>query len=128
MSQMPYFPMFVNLRTKQVLVIGSGEEAIACIRALLACTEQISVIALQEDKDLARLEKEGRIVLLRKEYDREDLFGCDLCVAATDDDRVNNDIHAACKCLGIPVHVCGDATKCDFFFSPVPAHAGSAES
>ena len=37
-------------------------------------------------------------------------------IAATNDNKINQEIYSVCKCLGIPVNVCADKTKCDFYF------------
>lgn len=115
-SEKKYFPMFVDLTDKKVIVAGAGTIAKRRIRAMLAFTEHLTVIAPEVNPELRALEEEGRLTVLRRPYEREDLYDAALVIAATNDKKTNDDIYAACKCLGIPVNVCNDREKCDFYF------------
>ncbi len=119
MEKKPYFPMFVDLNDKKVLVVGAGTIAKRRIRMMMDFAQDVTVLAPEVNPELRSLEEEGRIHILRKKYEREDLYGMDLVIAASTDSKVNHDIYAACKCLGILVNVCSDKTKCDFFFPRV---------
>ena len=74
------------------------------------------MIAPEVNPELRTLEEQGKLTVLRKAYEREDLYDAALVIAATNDKKTNEDIYAACKCLGIPVNVCNDRDKCDFYF------------
>ena len=65
------------------------------------------------------LAKEGRLVWKEKEYDREDLYDADLVLSATNNEKVNNDVYSACKCLGISVNTASNRMKCDFYFPSI---------
>ena len=115
-SEKKYFPMFVDLTDKKVVVAGAGTIAKRRIRAMLEFTEHLTVIAPEVNPELRTLEEQGKLTVLRKAYEREDLYDAALVIAATNDKKTNEDIYAACKCLGIPVNVCNDRDKCDFYF------------
>ena len=115
-SEKKYFPMFVDLTDKKVVVAGAGTIAKRRIRAMLEFTERLTVIAPEVNPELRTLEEQGKLTVLRKAYEREDLYDSALVIAATNDKKTNEDIYAACKCLGIPVNVCNDRDKCDFYF------------
>ncbi len=112
----PYFPMFVDLSNKKVVVVGAGTIAKRRIRSLLDFTNHLVVVAPEVNRELKDLEESGRLTILKKKYDREDLYGADLVIAATNDTQTNNDIYSVCKCMGITVNVCSDKNKCDFYF------------
>lgn len=112
----PYFPMFVDLAEKKVVVVGAGTIAKRRIRSLIEFTNHLYVIAPEVNKELLDLEKDGKLTILKKKYDQKDLYGADLVIAATSDHKVNEDIFSVCKCMGITVNVCSDKTKCDFYF------------
>lgn len=112
----PYFPMFVDLSNKKVVVVGAGTIAKRRIRSLLDFTNHLVVVAPEVNRELKDLEESGRLIILKKKYDREDLYGADLVIAATNDTQTNNDIYSVCKCMGITVNVCSDKNKCDFYF------------
>ena len=112
----PYFPMYIDLSESRVLIVGSGTDAKRRARFLSGYTNDLAVIAAQADPEWQAMETEGKIRLLVKPYEREDLYGADMVIAA-DTAEVNDDIYAACKCLGIRVHTCGNSAKSDFYFS-----------
>lgn len=112
----PYFPMFVDLAEKKVVVVGAGTIAKRRIRSLIEFTNHLYVIAPEVNKELLDLEKDGKLTILKKKYDQKDLYGADLVIAATSDHKINDDIFSVCKCMGITVNVCSDKTKCDFYF------------
>ncbi|MDO5344432.1 MAG: bifunctional precorrin-2 dehydrogenase/sirohydrochlorin ferrochelatase [Lachnospiraceae bacterium] len=112
----PYFPMFVDLSDQKVIVVGAGTIAKRRIRTLIEFTDHLTVIAPEVNKELLDLEKAGRLSILRKKYEREDIYDAAVVIAATNDTKTNNDIYSACKCLGIRVNVCSDKNKCDFYF------------
>lgn len=114
--QKQYFPMFIDLSDKKVVVAGAGTIAKRRIRTLIDFTDHLVVIAPEVNKELKDLEAEGRLTILRKNYEREDIYDAALVIAATNDRKVNQDIYSACKCLGILVNVCNDKNKCDFYF------------
>ena len=103
-----YFPMFVDLTDKKVVVVGAGTIAKRRIRTMAEFTSRLVVIA-----------PEVNLTILRKTYQQEDICDAAMVIAATSDSKVNQEIYAACKCLGIPVNVYKDKTKCDFFFPGV---------
>ena len=86
-------------------------------------TDHLVVIAPEVNPELRELEAEGKITILRKTFEREDIAGAAFVIAATNSNQTNHEIYAACKCFGIPVNVCNDKTRCDFYF-PMVAAAG----
>lgn len=112
----PYFPMFVDISDKKVVVVGAGTIAKRRIRTLLEFTDHLVVIAPEVNRELLDLEAEGRLTILRKKYEREDIYDAAIVIAATNDSKINNDIFSVCRCLGIQVNVCSDKRKCDFYF------------
>ncbi|MDO5424350.1 MAG: bifunctional precorrin-2 dehydrogenase/sirohydrochlorin ferrochelatase [Eubacteriales bacterium] len=112
----PYFPMFVDLSQKKVVVVGAGTIAKRRIRTLLDFTDRLVVIAPEVNRELIELEEAGKLTILRKKYERDDIYDADLVIAATNDFQTNNDIYNVCKCTGITVNVCSDKNKCDFYF------------
>ena len=112
----PYFPIFVDLSDKHIVVVGAGTIAKRRIRTLVSFTNHLTVIAPEVNRELLDKEKDGRIRIRRKNYEREDIYDADYVIAATNDHQINSDIYSACKCMGIQVNVCSDKTKCDFYF------------
>ena len=122
MGNMPYFPVFVDLSGKKTVVAGAGTAACEMIRILCMFADNITVIAsgtCADAVELEDLEKEGKVTVLRKAYEREDIFDADLVIAALENEKENSDIYAACRCLGIAVYVCGSRSKQDFIIPEI---------
>ncbi|MDO4616961.1 MAG: bifunctional precorrin-2 dehydrogenase/sirohydrochlorin ferrochelatase [Lachnospiraceae bacterium] len=114
-----YFPMFVDLTEKKVVVVGAGRIGSRRIRTLADFTDHLTVIAPEALPEVERLEEEGRLTWIRKSYERDLILDADLVLACTDDPELNSGIYSVCKCLGIQVNVCSDKNKCDFYFPGV---------
>ena len=110
------FPFFADIRDKKTVVIGAGKIASRRIETMTQFCGNIVVVAPEASELVLALAEEGCITFQQKPYEREDLFGADLVLAATDDPKLNDEIHSVCKCLGIWVNVCSDQQKCDFQF------------
>ena len=110
------FPFFADIRDKKTVVIGAGKIASRRIETMTQFCANIVVVAPEATDRVLTLADDGWITFRQKTYDREDLFGADLVLAATNDPKLNDEIHSVCKCLGIWVNVCSDQQKCDFQF------------
>lgn len=124
MAEHPWFPLFVDLSGKKILVAGGGRIALRRIRTLLGFTEKVIVVAPRFLPELLDLEAEGKVVLLRRPYASTDPEGAALVLAATDDEAVNEAVRSDCKRLGIPVNVSSDRRKSDFYFPGIARKGG----
>ena len=115
-TKKPYFPMFIDLTEKKVVVAGAGTIAKRRIRSLLNFTNHLTVIAPEVNKELKSLEAEGLLTILKRKCEMEDFYSADLVIAATNDAQINNAIYDTCRKQGILVNVCSDKQKCDFYF------------
>ncbi len=114
---MAYFPLFVNLEGKTVLIIGAGEVALRKIEKLLPFNSEIKVVAkkvkIPEIKSLAR---EGKIILEERPFQWKDLEDVDLVIVATDDIELQKEIYKRCKDKNIPVNSVDSPDFCSFIF------------
>ncbi len=115
----PYFPMFIDLTDKKILVAGGGAVALRRVRTLLKFGADIHVIAPGLCEELAQMKEEGKITAERREYRAGDIGGAQIVLTATDDHAVNRRIWEECRAAGIPVNVADDKRLCDFYFPSV---------
>lgn len=109
-----FFPMFVSLKNKKVLVIGAGNIAKRRIATLKNFGCEIHVIATEN-----RLQNSDGIKIYIRKYQAGDCIGADMVVAATNNKEVNKKIADECKGYKIPVSVCDDKSLCSFYFPSV---------
>jgi siroheme synthase-like protein len=111
---MPYYPIFLDLRDKPVLVVGAGNVALRKAKGLLEAGARVRAVAPAGVPEFEKLP----VNWLRRKFRVADLKGVCLVFTATDDREVNAAVARAAKRLGIPVNVADAPGECDFF---VPA-------
>ena len=85
----PLYPLFLNLKGRQVLVVGGGEVAARKVLPLIECGAIVRVGAPQLNEALQKLKAEGRITHLEGEFQAHWLDEVFLAIAATDEVEVN---------------------------------------
>lgn len=105
---MDYFPLFLNIRDRAVLVVGGGSVAARKIALLRAAGARVTVGAPALDAELAALVERGELRWQRGEFDRNWLPHQTLVIAATDDRAVNAKVARGADALNIPVNVVDD--------------------
>ncbi|MGQ9525402.1 MAG: precorrin-2 dehydrogenase/sirohydrochlorin ferrochelatase family protein [Armatimonadota bacterium] len=114
-----YYPVFLNLRGRQVLVIGGGQVALRKVQGLLGCGAVVKVIAPEVVPALEELAREGRINLSQRAYEAGDLQGASLVIASTNQREVNAQVSAEAAERGIFVNVVDDPELCSFILPSV---------
>jgi siroheme synthase-like protein len=110
----PYYPIFLDLTGKPVLVVGAGKVALRKTRGLLEAGAAVTVVAPRAEPDFAQMD----LTLLRRAFRPSDIRGAALVFAATDNRAVNHAVGEAAKRQGIPVNVADARAECSFL---VPA-------
>lgn len=118
---MAYYPIFVDMTDKQVLVVGGGHVAEEKVAGLLRAEAagRLTLVAPKLRPSLQRLLAEGKIDLIQREYREGDMEGFDFVMVATDDGKVNAEIAAEGKRRRIWVNAADDPRNCDFILPSV---------
>ncbi len=124
-SECRYFPLFISLRDKRILIAGAGKIAARRAGILYSFGAGIVITAPECSAEMAELlkkqEKEsgGNFVYRKKRFEESDLSGADLVLAATDDDALNHRIVQLCRERKLPVNNASCKGDCDFFFPAI---------
>lgn len=112
-----YFPLFVNLEGKKILIYGAGTIGTRRIRSLLEFGCELTVTAPKASPEVEKLAEEGKILWKKSVYHPGEI-GKDACLvlAASSDKDINAQIGAECREKHIPVNVSSDKGLCDFYF------------
>lgn len=110
------FPIFVNLKNKKILVVGAGSIAVRRINTLLPFDCEIDVVSPEIRDEGSAIWQNENIHITRDCYKIKHIRDADIVLACTDNEEVNNQIYADCKCAGVLVNICTDKKKCDFYF------------
>ena len=111
---MIYYPIFVDLHDRPVLIAGGGPVALRKARGLIEAGAKVTIVAPEAIAEVTELDAK----LLLRRYRASDLRGKFLVLAATNDRKVNAAIASQAKKLGILVNVADSPEECDFL---VPA-------
>ncbi len=111
-----FFPMFVDISKKKILVVGGGNIAFRRVKTLLKFEPEIHVVAKEITKDLMEVTV---LHLEKRAFKESDIEGFDIVCAATDDEAVNHRIYEICREKKILVNVSSDRKLCDFYFPSV---------
>ena len=88
-----YFPMFIDLSDKKIVVVGGGNIATRRVRTLLQFTRNITAIAPKCTMELQELGKTGYVNLITRPVKRSDFDMAYMVIAATNDRKLNDEIH-----------------------------------
>ena len=105
---MRYFPLFLDLRGRRVVIVGGGVIAERKFALLAASGADIRLIAPTLTAGLASARVRAQAEHRPAEFDPADLEGARLVIAATDDPDCNRRVAAAAEARGIWVNVVDD--------------------
>ena len=119
-----WFPLFVNLKDKKVLVIGGGKVAFKKISKIMEYEADITVIAenIAEEKLLElenlRIENNRKIENDNDEIEKlvKEYF---LVIAATDNEELNENVAEICDSKGILINNVSSKTKMNVMFGGI---------
>ena len=113
---MALFPMFVDLKEKDIVVLGAGEVALRKIEQLVKFSPKLTVIAPYIHDEIRALSDYHTITLLEREYKIEDCENRFLVIGALDDMQEQEKIYAACVKTKTPVNCVDSPSLCSFIF------------
>ncbi len=108
-GDVPRFPLWLDLSGRPALVVGGGRVAVRRAKTLLKCGAQIKLISPTLAEPLP-------VEHVAREYRAGDVQGMGLCVAATDDRKVNRLVGEEARAWGIPVSVADAPCESTFYF------------
>ena len=115
----PYYPVFLDLSDRPVLVIGGGRLALEKVNGLLAADAEITVVAPTLNEELTSLRDGGRIEHLARAYEPGDMFGRAVVMAANDDPADNARLQSDARSSGVLLNAADDPAHCDFILPAV---------
>ena len=115
---MRYFPLFLDVRDRPVLLVGGGAVAARKYALLAAAGARVTLIAPVLESELIAAVQRGQTVHHSREFATSDVNGHWLVIAATNSREVNAAVSAAAEAARIPCNVVDDRELSSFI---VPA-------
>ena len=123
-----HYPVMLDLRGRQVVVIGGGAIAEQKTRELLGAGACVRLVSPALGTGLEALAAERAIEVVRREYAAGDLQGAWLAVAATDDRAVNRAVWAEAEARRVLLNAVDDVAHCHFIAPSVHRAMSSSAS
>lgn len=114
-----YFPLFISMEQKHILLVGAGNIALRRAKGLLDFGAVLTVVApkiREEFRELQQFFGEERLKLIRRDFAQGEIEGYDFVLAATDCEQADFLVYQECKGKKIPVNIASDKKLCDFCF------------
>ena len=112
-----YFPIYVDISQKPVLVVGGGNVARRKLMYLLDFGADVVCIAPRVLPEISQLADEGKIRLIKREYRENDAENYDFVFAATNNSEADKLIFEDCKKHGALLNVADVPAFCSFILS-----------
>lgn len=116
---MSYYPIFVDLRGKTVLVVGGGQVAQRKIETLLEFGPEIRVVSKEITEALAAMIAEKKIQHAGTLFEEDMLEGVSLVITATDNAQLNHHVSEVAKKRAVLVNAVDQPADCDFIVPSV---------
>ena len=112
------FPIMLDVRNRQTVVVGGGGVGLRKVQALLDAGAKVTLVSADRPDEAESLERAG-VTILQIRYEPSLLAGAMLVFAATDDHDVNARIAADARQAGALINSADQPEDCDFYLPAV---------
>lgn len=113
---MSYFPVFINLDDKSVLLVGAGAVGERKLEKLAMFASNIRVVSVTATSTSMEIIEQKGLKFENREFDFSDLKGADLVVVAVDDLELQGQIFAETQKNGVLCNSVDSPDYCSFIF------------
>ena len=106
-----YYPVSLNIKGRQCLVIGGGPIAHRKVVSLIECGAIVTVVSPELCLEMSALADEGKIRIISRDYRQGDLQGVFVVIAATDNPGINRQVANEAREKSAVVNVVDDASN-----------------
>jgi len=113
---MSFFPSYINLNNKKILLVGGGDIALEKLEKLIDFTQDISIIAKEVSTKFLNFATRYQIPIIQKTYQEGDIDGFDIVIVATNTISLHQEIYQESRDSRILVNSVDNTAYCDFIF------------
>src|SRR5262245_9747487 len=114
-----FFPVYLNLTGKRVVVIGGGDVAERKVASLSGTGAEITVISPALTQQLLSLANSNALSWHKRSYIRGDCADATLVFSATDDPETSRAVWEEATAAGILVNTADQPSLCDFIMPAI---------
>ncbi len=111
---MGYYPIFVEMQGRQVLLVGGGHVALEKVGKLVRAGALVTVVAPDLIPEVRAFIDAGEARWEQRAFRAGDTAGFEMIMVATDDGAVNATVASEARAAGIWVNAADDVNNCDF--------------
>jgi precorrin-2 dehydrogenase/sirohydrochlorin ferrochelatase len=113
---MSYFPAFLQLEEKKILLVGGGAIAAEKLEKLLDFSKEITIVAREVGEAVRVMAAEHCLSLLPRPYREREALLYDIVIVATDTVELHRQIFDETRSSRVLVNSVDDTRYCDFIF------------
>jgi precorrin-2 dehydrogenase/sirohydrochlorin ferrochelatase len=116
---MRYYPICLDIQNRNCLVVGGGSVGTRKVITLVNCGADVTVVSPSASAHLQELADNGAVVMKNRPFRFSDLDGMFLVCSATDNQKLNRQIHAKAEDLGMLCNVADRPEVCNFILPSI---------
>ena len=116
---MKYYPIFLDVKHRRCLVVGGGSVGVRKVMTLLDCGASVTVVSPRISEKLAALAKNDSLIVEKRPFKFSDLKDKFLVIGATDNQELNQQIHAESERLDILCNIADQPEACNFILPSI---------
>jgi precorrin-2 dehydrogenase/sirohydrochlorin ferrochelatase len=116
---MRYYPIYLDVQNRHCLVVGGGSVGARKISTLLDCGASVTVVSPRISAKLNELAKKTTLIIKKRPFQFSDLKDKFLVIGATDNQELNQQIHAEAERLGILCNIADRPEACNFILPSI---------
>lgn len=121
-----FYPIYLDLRGRNCLVVGGGPIATGKVAGLIDAGACVTVVAPDASDAIARWQREGKIVWHRRAFVPTDIAPAFMVIAATDDGELNARVYQLANAQQRIANAIDDLDNCNFI-APAIARNGALQ-
>lgn len=114
-----YYPILINLQRFPCLIIGGGEVALRKVQTLLLFNAKITILSPKICEPLKELIEANKLKIILKPYSKEYIKNYKIIFSATNNRKINEQVHSDCRDENKLLNVVDVPDLCDFILPAV---------
>ena len=114
-----FYPIYLNLKGRRVVVIGGGEVAERKIESLLESDASVLIISPEVTCRIAGLAEQKKVEIRYSRYTPGDCAGAALVFSATGNPEISRAVYQEATALGVFINTADQSEQCSFIMPAV---------
>ena len=113
-----FFPFYINIQNKYLLIAGGGKIACRRLKTLLKFDVNVILVATDISSEIKSID-DSRLKLYEQDFEEKFLERIDYLILATNDKKLHESISRLARGKGITVNDASCKENCDFYFPSI---------